>query len=40
MRNEIPEELKERIKESLRIYCELDTYAMVKLLEKFKEVIN
>ena len=40
LRNEIPEELKERIKESLRIYWELDTYAMVKLLEKFKEVIN
>ena len=37
MKNQTPEE-QEKTKEGLRIYCKLDTYAMVKLLEKFKEV--
>ena len=39
LRNEMPEEAKEKIKEGLLIYCELDTLAMVKLWEKFREVI-
>lgn len=34
-----PEEQKE-IREGLLRYCELDTYAMVKIWEKFKEVTN
>ena len=38
LRNEMPEEVKEKIKEGLLIYCELDTLAMVKLWEKFREV--
>ena len=32
--------IKEEIKEDLLKYCELDTYAMVKIWEKFKEVIE
>ena len=34
-----PEEQKE-IREALLEYCKLDTYAMVKIWEKFKEVTN
>lgn len=31
---------KEEIRKGLLVYCELDTLAMVKIYEKFKEVIN
>ena len=34
-----PEEQKE-IRKGLLEYCKLDTYAMVKILDKFKEVIS
>lgn len=33
-------EEQEKIRHGLLVYCELDTYAMVKLWEKFKEVIG
>ncbi len=39
LKNKSEEEQKE-IRHSLLIYCELDTYAMVKLWEKFKEIVG
>ena len=33
-------EEQEEIMNGLLVYCELDTYAMVKIWEKFKEVIE
>lgn len=33
-------EEQEKIKESLLKYCELDTYAMVKIYEKLQEIVN
>lgn len=33
-------EEQEKIREGLLEYCKLDTYAMVKILEKFKEVVD
>ena len=39
LKNQTPEKQKE-IRDALLKYCELDTYAMVKIWEKFKEVIN
>lgn len=33
-------EEQEKIRHGLLVYCELDTYAMVKLWEKFKEIIG
>ena len=33
-------EEQEKIRHGLLVYCELDTYAMVKIWEKFKEVIG
>ena len=33
-------EEQERIRKGLLVYCELDTYAMVKIWEKFNEVIK
>lgn len=33
-------EEQEEIRHGLLVYCELDTYAMVKIWEKFKEIIN
>lgn len=34
------EEEQERIRHGLLVYCELDTYAMVKIWERFKEIIG
>ena len=31
-------EEREKVRESLLKYCELDTYAMVKIYEKLKEI--
>lgn len=39
LKNQTPEK-QEEIRNALLKYCELDTYAMVKIWEKFKEVIN
>lgn len=39
LRNMSKEEQKE-IRHGLLVYCELDTYAMVKLWEKFKEIVG
>ena len=39
MRN-MPKEEQEEIRKGLLVYCELDTYAMVKIWEKFKEIIG
>ena len=39
LKNKSKEEQKE-IRHGLLVYCELDTYAMVKLWEKFKEIIG
>ena len=39
MRNMSKEE-QEEIRKGLLVYCELDTYAMVKIWEKFKEIIG
>lgn len=39
LKDKSPEE-QVKIRESLLRYCELDTYAMVKIWEKFREVIN
>lgn len=39
LKDKTPDDQKE-IKEDLLKYCELDTYAMVKIWEKFKEVIS
>ncbi len=33
-------EEQEEIRDALLQYCELDTYAMVKIYEKFKEIIE
>ena len=33
-------EEQQEIRHGLLVYCELDTYAMVKIWEKFKEVIG
>ena len=38
LKNKSKEE-QEEIRKGLLVYCELDTYAMVKIYEKFKEVI-
>ena len=38
LRDKSLESMHEDIKKSLLIYCELDTYAMVKIWEKFREV--
>ena len=38
LKNKTPEE-QEEIREALLRYCELDTYAMVKIWEKFNEVV-
>lgn len=37
LKDKTPEE-QEKIRKGLLVYCELDTYAMVKLWEKFKEI--
>lgn len=39
LKNKTPEE-QEKIRERLLEYCKLDTYAMVKIFDKFKEVTN
>ena len=39
LRNKSKEEQKE-IRHGLLVYCELDTYAMVKLWDKFKEIVE
>ena len=39
LKNQAPQKQKE-IRDALLKYCELDTFAMVKIWEKFKEVIN
>lgn len=39
LKNKSKEE-QEKIRHGLLVYCELDTYAMVKLWEKFKEIIG
>ena len=39
LKDQTPEKQKE-IRDALLKYCELDTYALVKIWEKFKEVIN
>lgn len=38
--NILTEEEQEEIRESLLKYCCLDTYSMVKIYEKFKEVLG
>lgn len=35
-----PKEEQERLRNGLLVYCKLDTYAMVKVWEKLKEVIG
>ena len=40
LRDKSLESMHEDIKNSLLIYCKLDTYAMVKIWEKFREVIK
>ena len=37
---QLPQEEQQKIKESLLKYCKLDTYAMVKIWQKLKEVIK
>ena len=39
LKNKSKEE-QEKIRHGLLVYCELDTYAMVKLWEKFKEIVG
>lgn len=39
LKDKTPEE-QDKLRESLLEYCKLDTYAMVKIWEKFKEVIE
>ena len=39
LKDKTPEE-QEEIREALLEYCKLDTYAMVKIWDKFKEVVN
>ena len=39
LKNKSKEE-QEKIRQGLLVYCELDTYAMVKLWEKFKEIVG
>ena len=36
----LPKEKQEQIKKSLLKYCELDTYAMVKIWQKLNDVIK
>ncbi|MBR3117448.1 MAG: DUF2779 domain-containing protein [Bacilli bacterium] len=36
---DMPKEKQEEIRKGLLVYCELDTYAMVKIYEKFKELV-
>ena len=38
--SQLPKEKQEQIKKSLLKYCELDTYAMVKIWQKLNEVIK
>ena len=35
---DVPKEEQEEIRNGLLVYCKLDTYAMVKIFEKFKEI--
>lgn len=35
---DVPKDKQEEIRKGLLVYCELDTYAMVKIYEKFKEL--
>ena len=37
---EYPKEEQEYIRERLLKYCELDTYAMVKIYEKLKQIVK